>query len=1228
MFKHINSIEKFHSLLDYYISCLEKEEILSLTFNYRLEGKKFHSKILKKEQFFLPKKEQFEIKKTPEIENIFKSYKRLQQNNPLFYGYPLYMDSTGNLSPLFFVEIFFEEKEDSIVFTKESVTPEFNHYVLTKNNFNLEEIDKIRSEISEEDNFNLKLEKITKLLNLNNKHISPELETDKPLIVTTNPQLVNKAILYSGGKMGFTKGLIEELQKLKKYSFHQLKSTALDIMFDKENKLIPQKNKKDILEVFDLNDSQEKAVVNSFSKDLSVITGPPGTGKSQVVLNVIANAVWSDKTVLFASKNNKAVDVVNDKLKSILSKNLIVRMGSSKHRRNAKLQIHELFQNKNSLKISPNFQNYKLKFNETLKRIGKLRIDINNLAELNDDIESIHKKIDKLTKNISPKLNRYFQKDKYNFLKKLDIENDIKDCKELDLELANISSILKVFLSDIASLNDKYGKPKKIFKHLKKTKNAKETDIVKDIKFIESAKVTKDEICNDLENLKKEKNDIIKNNKIPNKLLRLLKNHNFESFDDLKIKRHLAFLSKKENLLEIIIKKLFPSFSLNRKYKIFNDILETLNKELKKYFNENTAFNSESIENSLNLILTLKKIAYVKKDGEKCQIELKGIEDNVKKVFNSYFNYKGIYQFENIIENLRYLIYLDKKQSIEKEIKKYNGEKDKNRTKRKQIFNKYYLKLSEKTKDYFSPITKKQKFITDDFLSQMIIQKEINVHYNEIENKNKLLLGKPSIYELQTKIEKFQKDKINISKNLFENYWFKKLKNISPKDENHVLRYIDASEKLEKYIEDYSLWRQLVDEQENELQDMLSFLPIWVVTNLSAKNSLPLKENLFDILIIDEASQCDIASALPLFYRAKQVVIIGDPKQLKHISLLRETEDKKIASENNLSELYLDYAFSKNSLYDLSERIIKNKDKVPVLLNQHYRSHKDIIGFSNEYFYEKKLNIMTDETKLIPRKIYPPGIKWVDVKGKTSQTKSPYNKEEANEIIKILKTFKESNLKKISFGIVTIFRSQMELINDMINKSKELKNMDITVGTAHRFQGDEKDIILFSPVISQGIKQTTLSWINKTTQLLNVAITRARSVLIIVGNEKKCCEAGGLLKSLSDHIKPKKQLKFNFDSPIEERLFKRLTKEKIKVVPQYETKVKGTKPYRLDFALFINDNKYNIEVDGDKSHYQKIESDILRDIHLRMDGWKIRRFQANEIQNNIKKVIEEIKRLC
>ena len=893
------------------------------------------------------------------------------------------------------VEIFFEEKDDTIIFTKESVIPEFNHYILAKHDYNVEEIYKIRSEIDEEKDFFIKIQKITELLNLDTKTILSELE-QKPLVIRPSPQLVNKAIIYFGERMGFTRGLVDELQKLKNLSQHQLESTSLGVLFDKENSENPE-NKKDLLEIFPLNESQEKAVKNSFSSNISVITGPPGTGKSQVVLNIIANAVWNNKTVLFASKNNRAVDVVNDKLKTVLSKDLVVRMGSSKHRKDSKLQIHKIFQNKNYLKVSSNFENDIEKIKNINKKTNSLKAQLEDMSKTNEEIEKLQNQADSLAKDVPEELYNQCKEDKFEAINKFKLERDIKN-----------------------------------------------------------------------------------------------------NFGDI------TFIKK-------IIKTILPSFYQKKEQAIFKKYYGDLSDKFREYLNKNVKLNTKEIKNSLKLIMLFKQISLVRKEID----------------------------------------------------------------------------------------TLKQNLIKSD-----------------------------SIYILQSKITKFQEERIKLSRNIFENYWFKKIKKTSTNDENHVSRYIDASEKLEGYIEDYSLWRQLVVEQESEIQELLSFLPIWIVTNLSAKNSLPLKENLFDLLVIDEASQCDIASALPLFYRAKQVVIIGDPKQLKHISLLRETEDKKIASENKISELYLDYAYSKNSFYDLAERIIKSKNKTPVLLNQHYRSHKDIISFSNEYFYEKKLNIMTDESKLIPDKVHPRGVKWIDVCGKTSQTKSPYNKEEAIEIVELLKRFQKSKLKKISFGIVTLFRAQMELITDMIKRTKELNSMDITVGTAHRFQGDEKDIIIFSPAISQGIKQTTLNWIHNTTQLLNVAITRARSVLLIVGDKKKCNEAGGFLKSLLEHAESKKQLDVNFDSPVEENLFKKLTKEGINVLPQYETKIRGKKTYRLDFALFINDNKYDVEVDGDKAHSQKIESDILRDIHLRMDGWKVRRFQANEIHDNLDKVIEEIKRLC
>jgi superfamily I DNA and/or RNA helicase len=984
MVNYLSSIEEFRALLEYYISCLEKEDTLSLTFNYRFEGKKFYSNIFKKEEFFMQKKEQVTVEKTPQIENIFKT----QKNTPVFYGYPLFMDADGNVSPIFFVEVFDDKKDNTITLTKESATPEFNHYILTKHHYNVEEINKFRSEINEEKDFTIKLQKITDLLNLGT--ISPQLD-QKPLIVRSSPQLISKAILYSGAKMGFTRGLVHELNKLKELSQDQLESTSLGFLFDKEkDKILP--NKKDLLEIFNLNESQERAVKHSFSNNISVITGPPGTGKSQVVLNTIANAVWNDKTILFASKNNQAVDIVNDKLRSILSKNLLVRMGSSKHRKEAKLQIQNLIQNKNSLKIS-NFQPDIEKIKSVNGKISLIQEQLQEMSNANEEIEELQNKVDNLAKTLPGTLYTKCKYDKFE-IEKFNLEGDI---------------------------------------------------------------------------------------------------HN-----------HFGYVS----IIKKLIKIFFPSFYQRKEQEIFRKYYDKLSTSFKEYLDQNIKLSTKEIKVALKWVLLFKHIDFLR-------TEIGSLKDK--------------------------------------------------------------------------------------------------------------LVKSDSIYKLQSKIAKFQEERIKLSKNILENYWLQKIKDISPSDENHVSRYIDASQKLEKFIDNPSLWRELVGQQESEIDELFSFLPIWIVTNLSAKNSLPLKENLFDLLIIDEASQCDIASALPLMYRAKQVVIIGDPKQLKHISILRESEDKKLAKQK-MHHLYLDYAYSVNSLYDIAERTIKGNDRNPILLNQHYRSYKDIINFSNEYFYEKKLKVMTDESKLISDKLHKWGIKWEDVKGRTIQKKSPYNKEEAIEIINILKSFQKSKLKKISFGIVTLFRAQMELIDGMIKKNKVLDKMDITVGTTHRFQGDEKDIIIFSPAVAEGIKANTLSWIHSTSELLNVAITRARSVLLVVGDKKKCIEAGGFLRSLVEYSELVAE-SISFDSPIEEKLFKRLTKEGIEVIPQFATKVRG-KPYRLDFALFINENRYDIEIDGAKAHYQKIESDILRDIHLRMDGWRVRRFSAMEVERDMDGVLGEVRRLC
>ena len=760
MTEHI-SHEKFISLLDYYITCIEKEDMLSLTFNFKSDGNKFYSNIFQKEELFHSRKEQVILKKSTELENFLRNYKFTQKDTPLFYGYPLVMDTAGKISPIFFIELLYEEKNDSIVFTKLSVNPEFNHYILAQNGFQFEEINKIQNEFQEEDDFLSKLEEILNLLDLNKENISPSLQSNK-LELQSYLQLINKVILYVGERTGITYGLLQELQSLKKKSIDEIKSGSLAYFLDvDETNTVNGTTDKNLLEVFPINTSQEESVISALTKPLTVVTGPPGTGKSQVVLNIIANAVYHDKTILFASKNNKAVDVVIDKLNSLLSKKLIVRMGHRLHRRNTESEIKSLLLYKSSIKIETDPEHEISVLKDINMQINTINKELDRMAELNNTIDQLQNKIDSMASQLPVDLYVLCTQDSFQKINKFKLETDL----------------------------DK-------------------------------------------------------------------------------------FFNKKQGFIQKILEILFPARYRKKCHDVFHFYYSTLSSSFRGYLDKNIDLSTNNIEKTLRWLLTFKQIEIWREE---------------------------------------------------------------------------------------LAVTKKE-------LSKI-----------------------SSSYELKKRLVELHEKRCEVSRPLFENYWLQKIQETNIEDQNHVSRYFDATEKLETWVEPQTLWKELLVSQVDELQKICQFLPVWVVTNLSAKNSIPLKNTLFDILIIDEASQCDIASALPLMFRAKQVIIIGDPKQLKHISLLRETQDKSIASEKHVENLFLDFSYTKNSLYDLAERTIKTKNEQPILLNEHYRSHPDIITFSNEYFYDRKLNILTDQNKLIHDQFLKKRISWVNVKGRTVDSKSPYN---------------------------------------------------------------------------------------------------------------------------------------------------------------------------------------------------------------------------------------------
>tara|TARA_B100000809_G_C15127884_1_gene527060 strand:+ start:498 stop:3266 length:2769 start_codon:yes stop_codon:yes gene_type:complete len=278
-----------------------------------------------------------------------------------------------------------------------------------------------------------------------------------------------------------------------------------------------------------------------------------------------------------------------------------------------------------------------------------------------------------------------------------------------------------------------------------------------------------------------------------------------------------------------------------------------------------------------------------------------------------------------------------------------------------------------------------------------------------------------------------------------------------------------------------------------DFKALFNVFPIWLTTTKDIGEILPLKKELFDVLIIDEASQCDIATCIPLIHRAKEIIIVGDPKQLNHISFLSKIRQLQLQKKYNLPEemeALLDYR--NTSILDLTEMTIADQVQVN-FLDEHYRSKPEIIAFSNQNYYFNELKIMTDHPNLEHN-----NLKWNKTNG--IRTNKGINNEEANTIINHIKNIikQEETLpleNKSTIGILSPFRAQVNHIISLIEREISLKQYgdhNILIGTAHSFQGEEKDVMLLSFVVDNESHPSSFHFLTQE-DVFNVSITRAKN---------------------------------------------------------------------------------------------------------------------------------------
>ncbi|UZW13457.1 AAA domain-containing protein [Clostridium pasteurianum] len=277
---------------------------------------------------------------------------------------------------------------------------------------------------------------------------------------------------------------------------------------------------------------------------------------------------------------------------------------------------------------------------------------------------------------------------------------------------------------------------------------------------------------------------------------------------------------------------------------------------------------------------------------------------------------------------------------------------------------------------------------------------------------------------------------------------------------------------------------------------------------LSTTNSIMtcISENyLFDYLIIDEASQVDLVTASLALACCKNVVIVGDVKQLPQIvsSNIKKISDD-IFHESNIGEAY------NYSKYSIIASLMKlHKDELPrTLLSEHYRCHPQIIGFCNEKFYDNQLVIMTEENENdVPLKIYKTAPGNHARKDRYGNEKGWYNLRQI-EVIRdeINNADKDKYVDSSKVGIICPYRKQVIEANKYFEKTK------IEIDTVHKFQGREKDTIIFSTVVND------INPFVDDENLINVAVSRAVKQFIMVTSNKLFKQHGSNIGDLTRYI--------------------------------------------------------------------------------------------------------------
>lgn len=432
-----------------------------------------------------------------------------------------------------------------------------------------------------------------------------------------------------------------------------------------------------------------------------------------------------------------------------------------------------------------------------------------------------------------------------------------------------------------------------------------------------------------------------------------------------------------------------------------------------------------------------------------------------------------------------------------------------------------------------------------------------------------------------------------------------------------VLENLDRLDKLLYWKKPSRIANQMAEINYNLIVDVM---PFWLAEARYLGQVLPMKAEMFDLVIVDESSQVNLAEILPAFYRGKQIIIVGDHEQLgldsTGVNFRLSNRFDNLIWEKNFSGMGISFASATDkkltvtqcSILDFVRSPYNNVSIRTEMLKEHFRSMPGLAKFTNANFYDGVLRIMTET----PDKISKDCFQVIQVKGerdKLNKTIIP----EAEKVIAVIKQLTEKEVEpslfneqmelkipplnddKFSIGVISLMTNQRELIEDLIEEQLRTDIIDkhnIAVWTPQSAQGNERDIIILS-ICLDGDSSGKGNY-HKNPRLLNVATSRAKKFTIVIHSgfqPDKYPQLGKYLNLTANrpewalnHSAYESEFEIKVYDQLREYVDKKQEEADLRIFNQVETC--GQK--RLDFVVFNQTNQKAVAVEVDGSyHYQE-----------------------------------------